>query len=87
MEDARAIKGYLDQVHEMVASLIFSADRNLSLRRQRLLISKGSLVFRAPLERDYLEGTTIRPMQDDEFLQIDPKDPSVLKKVWPYFFY
>ena len=31
--------------------------------------TKGSLVFRFPLARGYPEGTTVRPLNEDEFLQ------------------
>ena len=38
------------------------------------MISKGSLIFRVPLEDDYLEGTTIKQIRDNEFLQIEGED-------------
>ena len=112
VEDERAIKGYLDQVHEMVTSLLqrrqepqpsmpevvrpqmtrltSAAQRGdmkvevqspdfccvgeivlIGGQEAKTVISKGSLVFRVSLERDYPEGTTVRPMRDDDFLQIE----------------
>ena len=37
----------------------------------KMVINKGSLVFRFPLERDYPEGTVVRPLEDNEFLQAE----------------
>ena len=37
----------------------------------KTVINKGSLVFRFPLERDYPEGTVVRPLEDNEFLQAE----------------
>ena len=34
-----------------------------------MVVDKGSLIFRFPIEKDYPEGTVIRPLADDEFLQ------------------
>ena len=36
-----------------------------------MVIDKGSLVFRFPLERDYPEGTIVRPLTENEFLQAE----------------
>ena len=36
-----------------------------------MVIDKGSLVFRLPLERDYPEGTIARPLAENEFLQAE----------------
>ena len=36
-----------------------------------MVIDKGSLVFRLPLERDYPEGTIARPLDENEFLQAE----------------
>ena len=37
----------------------------------RTVVSKGSLIFQFPLQRDYPEGTAARPMTEDEFLQAE----------------
>ena len=37
----------------------------------KTVINKGSLVFRFPLERAYPEGTVVRPLEDNEFLQVE----------------
>ena len=37
----------------------------------KTVINKGSLVFRFPLERDYPEGTIVRPLDENEFLQAE----------------
>ena len=109
VEDAKAIKSYLDQVHDVVTSLMRRQEPQSSTpemtrpqmtrltsaaqrgdmkvevqapdvcrvgeivliggQEAKIVISKGGLVFRVPLERDYPEGTTVRPLRDDEFLQ------------------
>ena len=43
-------------------------------KEARTVISKGSLIFRVPLENEYPEGTTVRPIRDNEFLQIEGED-------------
>ena len=35
----------------------------------KMVVGKGSLIFRFPIEGNYPEGTVIRPLADDEFLQ------------------
>ena len=37
----------------------------------KTVVSKKALVFRFPLERDYPAGTVVRPLTDDEFLQVE----------------
>ena len=37
----------------------------------KTVINKGSLIFRFPLERNYPEGTVVRPLEDNEFLQAE----------------
>ena len=37
----------------------------------KTVVTKGSLIFRFPLERDYPEGTAVRPLTDDAFLQAE----------------
>ena len=111
VEDARSIKGYLDQVHEMVTSLLrrqhdlppaepeavqsqmtkmTSASQKGDVKVEvqdsgfcrvgeivlvggkeaRTVISEGGRIFRVPLEDDCVEGTTIRSLRDNEFLQM-----------------
>ena len=43
----------------------------LGEREAKMVIGKGSLIFRLPIEGDYPEGTVIRPLADDEFLQAE----------------
>ena len=40
----------------------------------RTVISKSSLIFRSPLPVDYPEGTTVRHLRDNEFLQLQGED-------------
>ena len=37
----------------------------------RTVLSKSSLIFRSPLQIDYLEGTVVRHLRDNEFLQLE----------------
>ena len=41
----------------------------LGEREAKMVVGKGSLIFRFPIEGNYPEGTVIRPLADDEFLQ------------------
>ena len=43
----------------------------LGEQEAKMVIDRGSLVFRFPLERDYPEGTIVRPMAENEFLQTE----------------
>ena len=43
----------------------------LGEREAKMVVGKGSLIFRFPIEGDYPEGTVIRPLADDEFLQAE----------------
>ena len=43
-------------------------------KEARTVISEGSLIFRVPLESEYPEGTTVRHIRDNEFLQIEGED-------------
>ena len=36
-----------------------------------MVVDKGRLVFRFPLKKDYPEGTIVRPLAENEFLQAD----------------
>ena len=37
----------------------------------KTVVNKGSLVFPFPLERDNPEGTIVRPLEENEFLQVE----------------
>ena len=41
----------------------------LGEQEAKMVIDKGSLIFRFPIERDYPEGTVIRPLAENEFIQ------------------
>ena len=41
----------------------------LGEQEAKMVVDKGSLVFRFPIERDYPEGTVIRPLSENEFIQ------------------
>ena len=43
----------------------------LGEREAKMVIGKGSLIFRFPIEGNYPEGTVVRPLADDEFLQAE----------------
>ena len=46
----------------------------------RTVISKGSLIFRVPLERDHAEGATVRSLRENEFLQVEGEDLCVYRR-------
>ena len=41
----------------------------LGEQEAKMVVDKGSLIFRFPIERDYPEGTAIRPLAENEFIQ------------------
>ena len=43
----------------------------LGEREAKMVVGKGSLIFRFPIEGNYPEGTVVRPLADDEFLQAE----------------
>ena len=43
----------------------------LGEQEAKMVVGKGSLIFRFPIEGDYPEGTVIRPLADDKFLQAE----------------
>ena len=43
----------------------------LGEQEAKMVIDEGSLVFRFPLDRDYPEGTIVRPLAESEFLQAE----------------
>ena len=66
---AAAVKG--DYRVEVEAPDTFRVGEVVVLGEQeaKMVVGKGSLIFRFPIERNYPEGTVIRPLADDEFLQ------------------
>ena len=63
----------------------------LGEQEAKMVEGKGSLIFRFPIEGNYPEGTVIRPLADDEFLQPEGDRLCVYRKgpdddihyVWP----
>ena len=41
----------------------------LGEQEAKMVVDKGSLVFRFPIERNYPEGTVVRPLAENEFIQ------------------
>ena len=41
----------------------------LGEQEAKMVVDKGSLIFRFPIESDYPEGTVIRPLAENEFIQ------------------
>ena len=41
----------------------------LGEQEAKMVVDKGSLIFRFPVERDYPEGTVVRPLAENEFIQ------------------
>ena len=68
---AAAAKG--DLRVEVAAPEVFRVGEVVVLgeREAKMVVGKGSLIFRFPIEGNYLEGTVIRPLADDEFLQAE----------------
>ena len=66
---AAAMKG--DLRVEVAAPDAFRVGEVVVLGEQeaKMVVGKGSLIFRFPIEGSYPEGTVIRPLADDEFLQ------------------
>ena len=43
----------------------------LGEQEAKMVVDKGSLIFRFPIERDYPEGTVVRPLAENEFIQAE----------------
>ena len=43
-------------------------------REARTVMGKSSLIFKVPLDGEYPEGTTMRTLRENEFLQLDGED-------------
>ena len=68
---AAATKG--DLRVEVSAPDVFRVGEVVILGEQeaKMVVGKGSLIFKFPIEGNYPEGTVIRPLADDEFLQAE----------------
>ena len=49
-------------------------------------MGKSSLIFKVPLEGEYPEGTTVRTLRENEFLQVDGEDVYVYARERPVIF-
>ena len=114
VEDAKTVKQYLDQVHDMMTATLQTAEsltperakpestRLTKVARKgdyrvdvediitdfcrvgeivliggqeaRTVLGKSSLIFKVPLDGEYPEGTTVRSLRENEFLQLDGED-------------
>ena len=115
VEDARSIKRYLDQVHDLVSSSLQREQTSGSAfperarpestrltqaarkgdsrvevedssfcrigeivliggQEARTVLGKSNLIFKTPLEGEYPEGTTVRHLRENEYLQLDGED-------------
>ena len=65
---AAATKG--DLKVEVAAPEVFRVGEVVVLgeREAKMVVDKGSLIFRFPIEGNYPEGTVVRPLADDEFI-------------------
>ena len=108
-EDAKDVKQYLDQVHDLLTTTLETVSattperatggmtRLLKVARKgdlridveesdfckvgeivliggqeaRTVMGKSSLIFKVPLDGEYPEGTTVRTLRENEFLQLD----------------
>ena len=108
-EDAKEVKQYLDQVHDLLTTTLEAVEsstperavggvtrltkaaRKRDLRvdvedndfcrvgeivfiggqEARTVMGKSSLIFKVPLDGEYPEGTTVRTLRENEFLQVD----------------
>ena len=109
VEDAKEVKLYLDQVHDLLTTTLEAVGSSTPERatggmtrlskvakkgdyrvdvedgdfckvgeivfiggqEARTVMGKSSLIFKAPLDGEYPEGTTVRTLRENEFLQLD----------------
>ena len=109
VEDAKEVKEYLDQVHDLLTSTLEAVEPKTPERatggttrlskvakrgdlrveveesdfcrvgeivliggqEARTVMGKSSLIFKVPLDGEYPEGTTVRTLRENEFLQLD----------------
>ena len=108
-EDAKEVKQYLDQVHDLLTTTLEAVNSTTPERatggttrlskvakrgdfrvdvedsdfckvgeivliggqEARTVMGKSSLIFKVPLDGEYPEGTTVRTLRENEFLQLD----------------
>ena len=118
VEDAKEVKQYLDQIHDLVTDTLQTAEpstleraraestrltkvaRKGDLRVEvedagfckvgeivlvggqeaRTVLGKSSLIFKVPLDGEYPEGTAVRTLQENEFLQVDGENVYVYER-------
>ena len=118
VEDAKEVKQYLDQVHDLVTDALQAAEPStperagtestrltkvarkgdlrvevedtefcrvgeivlIGSQEARTVLGKSSLIFKVPLDGDYPEGTVVRTLQDNEFLQVDGENVYVYEQ-------
>ena len=111
-EDAKEVKQYLDQVHDLLTTTLEAVESSTPERaaggmtrlskaarkgdlmvdvedndfcrvgetvfiggqEARTVMGKSSLIFKVPLDGEYPEGTTVRTLRENEFLQVDGED-------------
>ena len=109
VEDAKEVKLYLDQVHDLLTTTLEAVGSSTPERatggmtrlskvakkgdyrvdvedsdfckvgeivfiggqEARTVMGKSSLIFKVPLDGEYPEGTTVRTLRENEFLQLD----------------
>ena len=118
VDDAKEVKQYLDQIHDLVTDTLQAAEplsperarvesarltkvaRKGDLRIEvedtefcrvgeivliggqeaRTVLGKSSLIFKVPLDREYPEGTAVRTLKENEFLQVDGENVYVYEQ-------
>ena len=118
VEDAKEVKQYLDQIHDLVTDTLQAAEPSTPERARvestrltkvarkgdlrvevedtefcrvgeivliggqeaRTVLGKSSLIFKVPLDGEYPEGTAVRTLQENEFLQVDGENVYVYER-------
>ena len=119
VDDAKEVKQYLDQIHDLVTDTLQAAEpssperarvestrltkvaRKGDLRIEvedpefcrvgeivlvggqeaRTVLGKSSLIFKVPLDGEYPEGTAVRTLRENEFLQVDGENVYVYEQM------
>ena len=119
VHDAKEVKQYLDQIHDLVTDTLQAAEpssperarvestrltkvaRKGDLRIEvedtefcrvgeivlvggqeaRTVLGKSSLIFKVPLDGEYPEGTAVRTLRENEFLQVDGENVYVYEQM------
>ena len=117
-EDAKEVKQYLDQVHDLATATLQAVELSTPERARRestrltkvarkgdsrievedtefcrvgeivfiggqegrTVLGKSSLIFKVPLDGDYPEGTVVRTLRDNKFLQVDGENVYVYEQ-------